>query len=134
MMKIFESKFLGSLCLIFILFILGLSVGKAQQSPLRSSCNGPDCTWCNFFSDIKRWLDFFVLKITLPAAGLLIIISGLLYMLSGSSRMLSERGKNILTYTFLGILIIFSSWTIVSLIMKLLLRNPDLNPWSGISC
>jgi hypothetical protein len=128
-------KISNRLILIFIfLFIFNLANSASTTAPLKPSCEGASCTWCHFFRDFKRWLDFFVEDIALPIGGVLIVFSGILYIFSGPFSNLSHMAQRTIVYTLLGTFLILASWTIVSLIMKLLLKDPNINPWSGISC
>lgn len=109
-------------------------VSYSLAGDLRPACGGIDCSWCYFFQDIKEALDFFIYDVSFPLGGLMIVIGGILYMFGGASKNLVNRGKDLIKYAFLGVFIVFISWTLVSLIMKFLLNDPNINPWSGITC
>jgi len=120
--------------LFFILYSKIIFSAPGNSSNLKPSCQGASCTWCNFFSDFKKWLDFLVENIAIPAGLVLIVFSGILYIFSGSFPSLTNKAKNTIIYSLIGVLIIVSAWTIVSLIMKIILKDPNINPWTGISC
>lgn len=120
--------------LLIILSSLIIVDSFAVGGNIQPRCDGPQCGWCDFFSDIKEAIDFFVYDIAFPVGGLMIVVGGILILLGGSSRNLVMKGKNMIFYAFIGVFIIFISWTVVSLIMKLLLNSPNINPWQGITC
>lgn len=63
----------------------------------------------------------FVVKfIALPLAGLFIVLGGLLLAVSGGNPGWAEKGKNMIKYSFIALLLIFGSWLIIDVIMKAL--------------
>ncbi len=89
----------------------------------------PDCRCelSDLFVMISRIYSFAVYIIALPLAGLFIVIGGTLLLVSGGNPGLAEKGKNILKYTAIGIILVFGSWLIIDVVLKAI--GYDL-PWN----
>ncbi len=98
-------------------------------------CSGVDCTVCNLYDGVHNIIDFLLFAITLPLAVVAIIAGGVMLLISGGSEERVSRGKSILSYAIIGILIAFSAWVIVNTILNTLaFQNPVYGgPWSDYS-
>ncbi|MEK7124608.1 MAG: hypothetical protein AAB877_02940 [Patescibacteria group bacterium] len=86
------------------------------------------CGLSDLFEMILRIFNFLVLDIATPLAGLMIIIGGVLLIISGGGRpsipgapgspTLANKGKDIIKWTVIGIVLIWSSYIIVDVVLK----------------
>jgi|SRR3989338_11321664 len=96
---------------VFILLFLAVSpVSAAGLVP----CSGPDCNPCSLLQLISNVVNFIVLDITMPLAGLLFLIGGIMMVAAGGSEERFKKGKKVFVDTVIGVLIILGSWVIVN--------------------
>lgn len=84
--------------------------------------NNP-CTLCHLFELAGNVINFFVRLIMFPAASILIIVGGG-FMLTSASSQRYKTGKEIITKTVIGIVIVLVSYVAVMTILWVLLPDP----------
>lgn len=89
-----------------------------------TECIGPltaaTCTSCHFFKLIENAVLFVATDVVPPLAAFLIAIGGFLYLVSGSSETLRSKARGILTWTVLGLVMMFASFLALHLFLKIL--------------
>jgi hypothetical protein len=90
------------------------------------SLGQPECNLCYIGTTIMNLTDFLIYYIALPATALLIAAGGIILLIAGPSEGLNTLGKNILTSTIIGIIIVLMAWIIVDTIIKVL-TNKDFD-------
>ncbi len=116
--------------LFFILLVTFLAPQLAMSALVPCGNDGQNpCTLSDFFVLIRNVYDFMVWTIALPIAGLMIMIGGILILISGGpgganpitgaiSPNLYSTAKNIITYSIIGVVLIFGSWLIIDAVLK----------------
>lgn len=123
--KIFLKQFLA------FLVIVGFLFGNLAMAQLVPGCRGASCGWCDLFQLVANIINFIVKIIVPPVAGLLILWGGIMILVSGGNENSVTKGKNILRDTFIGLIIIYTSYLIVYTLVLNLAGNTDgtkLNP------
>ena len=95
----------------------------------------PDCGFCHTFSLLDNILSFLLIPsvsnpapIVLVVATLLFAVGGFFFFISAGSTARLERGKQIITATIIGLLIIYGAW----LFIGLLLNSLGVATWTGL--
>jgi len=122
-------KILFSLALLFFLsfsfFLLPFSLAQASTCPGYDTAivqcgQGPDCRCeiTDLFNLITRVFNFIVWKISLPLAGLIVVIGGVLYVISGVDPGMKDRGKKMIIGAGWAIGLLLGAWLIVDIVLK----------------
>ena len=90
--------------------------------------NQPSCQFCHIFVMLDRIIDFVLFNIVFPVAVLLIVIGGIKYIFSSGNPGTIKQANSILFSTTVGLIIIFSSWLIISEFMTTI----GVSDWVGI--
>jgi hypothetical protein len=111
-----------------------LAAGEAlvpcgRTDPVTGKIINP-CNICHFYILIHNIINFLLFKILTPLAVLAMLVGGLILLTSGGSEKSVTRGKAILTYTVIGIVLAFGAWLIINTILGNLLR-PEYKPWQA---
>lgn len=104
-----------------ILFLL-LTASSALAAGL-IPCGGQGesaCTICHLGILVINVTNFLIEKIAFPAAALLTLIGGLALITAGPSEQRLKFGKQVLTSTIIGLIIVLVSWLAVDTIIKIL--------------
>ncbi|PIR42098.1 MAG: hypothetical protein COV30_00130 [Candidatus Yanofskybacteria bacterium CG10_big_fil_rev_8_21_14_0_10_37_15] len=136
-MKI-SKKIIILLTLVFVLFpLFADAVSWLPIVPCGTSSNPQECTRCDLFKLFKNIIDFLLYGFMPPVAAILFVWGGFLILMGGASPGNISRGKSIFWNTFLGVLIMLSSWLITNTIIKSLadesITNPNV-PWYQFEC
>ena len=104
----------------FTILMIGVSVFAACDPAGKYYCN-PLGNVTNIVTLIKTFLDY-LLKITIPLAGLGIIIAGLKYVWAAASGNSSQTttAKNIFTYVLLGSILVVGAIALADAIINFL--------------
>jgi hypothetical protein len=111
------STFFAFTC---VLFLISLPVFAAGLVP----CNGLDCTPCYIFAGFSNIINFIVFTLTPPAAGVMIVVSGII-LIFGGSESAKTMGKKMFTSVIIGLIIVYSSWLVVNTIIQALGRQTE---------
>ena len=84
------------------------------------------CGFCDFFILIDHIVDFIMFKIAPVLGVLMIIIGGVMFLVSSGDPARIGRAKKIVIYSIVGLLIIYTAYIMVGLILK----NIGLADWS----
>jgi len=110
--------------LLIILFVAPLFSLGAGLVP----CEGPNCTICHLFELIKNVVDFVLFKIVTPIAVLFIVIGGGLIIFGAENPQNIDKGKTVLLYTIVGLLLIFGAWLLVNTFFTIV----GVQTWTGL--
>jgi len=80
---------------------------------------------------IDNGIDFMLFYLAIPLATLSIAIAGFKLIMSGANPGERDKAKKIMWYAIIGLLIAFTAWLIIDLILKALISgnfNPPLEP------
>jgi hypothetical protein len=133
-MKYIKKDFFPVLFLAVVFSFLFLP--KAQAAGL-IPCSGINCTVCDIFKLIKNIINFLVIYVTAPVAGLLFLWSGIMMIMSGGSEDKFKKGKTILVNTVIGAVIVLASWAIVNTLIVTLASNTagvNVSNWWRVNC
>lgn len=92
----------------------------------------PECNVCHLTQLAQNFVEFFV-RITFIAAALLFAYAGFLFFTGGASPDRITNARKIFTNTFVGIIIVLTSWFVVDVILKTLVGQ-GVNPFTSIFC
>ena len=115
MKKIFLSIIL--LCLLSIIFVPFLAT--AGIVPCTNNCGIND-----FFTMLGNIYNFIVLQIATPLAVIALSIGGILMLISAGDPSLFGKGKEILKWAIIGLVLVFGSWIIINFILTTLGAKP----------
>lgn len=105
--------------------------------PCGTSANPAECTRCDLFRLFKNIIDFVLIGLMPPVAAILFVWGGFLILMGGANPGWITQGRTIFWNTFMGVLIISSSWLITNTIIKSLadesVTNPNA-PWYQFEC
>ena len=76
------------------------------------------CELIDFFQLLRNVFNEITLKIATPLAGLLIVIGGVMMVVSMGKPSLIERGKQMIIYSAVAWVIIFTSWIIIDTVLR----------------
>lgn len=115
----------------FLIILIALSINLLPFYALALGlvpCGGgggePPCTLGCFFLMIEWIIDVLLWEVSIPLAVTGFLAAGI-YMLFGSSEQNVARGKAILKYTVIGIVLAWAAFLIIDTILKELMRNPN---------
>lgn len=92
------------------------------------------CTRCDAFKLTKNIIDFVLIGIVPVAAAVLFIAGGLVIVLAGARPEWIKNGKNIFWNTFIGLIVIFSSWIIVNTFIQSFGPDQAKDSWFRFTC
>ena len=96
-------------------------------------CGGegePACTVSCFFVLLDNIMNFLLFKISLPLAATAFMVAGIMLVLGGSEKVIA-RGKSILKFTVIGLLLAFGAWLIIDMVLGNLLKKGSIYwPWN----
>lgn len=93
-----------------------------------------ECTLCDLLQLIGNVTTFIILDLAAPVATLLIAYSGFKILTNGSSDTARTEAKGMIKNVVIGFLFIIFAWSIVITIMKVLLNQNDVTPWTKFQC
>lgn len=106
----------------FLLVIIIPTLAGAQNGGIVQCGNAPDgsdaCTITDFFAMLARIYDFLVKWIATPLAILAITIGAVVLMTSAGNPAQATRGKQILMFAIIGLVLVFCSWLIIQTILS----------------
>ncbi len=127
------KKLLPSIFLILVLLFSASQALAICEGPIvpcgRSGT--PPCQFCHIFVIITNIINFLFTCLAPIAAALMFILGGLFMMvsnLSGDESSLFSQGKNILTATVVGMVIIFVSWVFLNSFLTFM----EVKEWTGL--
>ena len=131
MKKIFFAVFF----IVFVCLTILPAQAAAQGLVPCGNPGQPDCGFCHTFSLLDNILSFLLIPsvsnpapIVLVVATLLFAVGGFFFFISAGSSTRLERGKQIITATIIGLLIIYGAW----LFIGLLLNSLGVATWTGL--
>jgi hypothetical protein len=121
------------LALFLILFFLFLTIVPALAETKETECKkqecesvlkgGPivccgnpgfcKCTFDDFFDLINRLIDFILFQFVPPLAILWFVFGGVTMMTASGDPSKIEKGKKMITYGVIGVLLVYSAWLLV---------------------
>lgn len=109
-------KFLVPILLFFI------SANAFAQEPLVQCGNAPDdpCTWDDLMALIQTVFDFGLKYVAIPIAVIMIAWGGITMAISAGNESKFKQGRDIITATAIGLVIIFAAWLIINTVVGLL--------------
>lgn len=118
---------LSTLCL-FLLFSPVLSFADTGSLV---PCNMGECTLCDVFQLFVNVVGYLLLYIVPFIATFLFLYGGINFYLSGGEPEKVSKGREIITHTLIGILIIYGAWVIVN---SFLMAIGVADGWQTINC
>src|SRR3989344_1563820 len=105
--------------------------------PCGTSANPAECTRCDLFRLFKNIIDFVHVGLMPPVAAILFVWGGFLILMGGANPGWITQGRTIFWNTFMGVVILSSSWLITNTIINSLadesVTNPNA-PWYQFEC
>lgn len=118
-----------------LLLILPTDVVTAQGGFV--TCNGTDCSACNFV-ELLNLLIKWLLGIVFVIFAVLMTIAGFGLVTSGGNQSALDAAKSKFTNAIIGIIIILAAWMIVDTLMRGTLADGGVikgwGPWSEVQC
>lgn len=105
-------------------------------------CGGQDegpCNLCFLFLLLQNVMNFMVNTVGIVAT-LFLIIGGIIIVASGTNKTLYEKGKNVVTNTIVGTIIVLGAWVVINTILiisgfaKVNLDLADTGEWFELQC
>lgn len=95
------------------------------------------CGLCDFFLLISNIFQFIAFKLAPPVAGFLFLAAGILFLVSGGSEERASQAKKIFVNAFLGLVVIYTSFLIVSTLINIIgkdVENFHKATWYKFEC
>lgn len=112
--------------------------GCSARNAATGECVTPEpaCGTCHIFQLIKNILDKFLFPIVPVLAGLLFALGGFFFLASFGNPQFLGRAKTIMVATVVGLLIVYSSWLLINLILQAMgvAAWTGLDAWWKITC
>lgn len=89
---------------------------------------GMPCQFCHLFVMFDAALDFIFFQITPPIAVLMIVIGGIMFFSSAGDPGKVQTAKKLLTSVILGIVLIYTSWLLLSFFFSII----GVSDWTGL--
>jgi len=86
-------------------------LGGNWRSPQQK--NSISCQFCHFFVMFGELVNFLIFKITIPAAVLLLVISGAMFVFAAGNPGWIKKGQDIMKSVVIGLVIIFLAYLVV---------------------
>ena len=102
--------------------------GRSCDDPTTEINEAAECTFCHFFYLLTNIINWIVFRIAPTLAVLLIAFGGFTLVVSRGNPSQSQKGKDILIWTFVGLAVIFVSWMVVNSIFA----GIGVAEWSGL--
>lgn len=106
----------------------------ADGKQLLDSSYYEPCTRCDLFKLAKNIIDFILEGIVPSVAAILFVAAGLMVLLSGARPDWIGISRKIFWNTFIGLIIVFSSWMIVNTLLKSFAPAQADVPWYRFTC
>ena len=120
-----KKIFLAVFFLVFVCLTILPAQAAAQGLVPCGNPGQPDCSFCHTFSLLDNILSFLLIPsvsnpapIVLVVATLLFAVGGFFFFISAGSTARLERGKQIITATIIGLLIIYGAWLFIGLLLN----------------
>jgi len=110
---------------------------KIRAAPLVASAQGlvpcgsgalPDCQLCHLFqlvSNILNWVLFIIIPIIAP---IFLVIGGIYLLVARGDPGMLTKGKDVLTATVVGLIIVYVAWVVLMTILSFL----GVASWTGL--
>ena len=135
MNKIRNCKFL--IYSVLALGLTGVNLARAGYitEPLVPCAGDVECTLCDFWHLGSNIINFITFNLALPAASLLFIVAGVFFLIAGGRQDMVDKARTIFTNTFIGLVIIFSSWLLIDTLIKTIAGAEFSGAWNAFpSC
>ena len=102
----------------------GLHIIPTECQYAAIQANSSSCTLCHLGAVVINLTNFLAYYIAFPATVLLIAIGGIMLLIAGPSEERQRKGKEILTATVIGLVIVLLAWLTVDTLIKVLVGPP----------
>ena len=102
--------------------MLGMMIPAIARAGGLVPCGGPGedaCTFEHLTVMVNNVVQFALFNIAIPVAVIVVVIGGVMIMTSGGNESKIARGKQMVTGTFVGLLIAFGAWLIVETVISI---------------
>ncbi len=126
-------KFKSYKFLIYFLLAIGLAGANLACAGYVRGAIVPcrdNCTVCDFWHLGSNIINFITFNLAIPAASLLFIVAGVFFLIAGGREDMVAKARTIFTNTFIGLVIIFSSWLIVDTLLKTIASAGFSGAWN----
>src|SRR3990167_5657353 len=134
------KKIVVLVVLVFIFFpVFVHAVSWWPLVPCGTSANPAECTRCDLFRLFKNIIDFVLIGLMPPVAAILFVWGGFLILMGGANPGWITQGRTIFWNTFMGVVILSSSWLITNTIINSLANTGVTEkatgtPWYQFEC
>lgn len=107
----------------FTIFFINQTFAQEMGAILPGCAQTGNCSLCDFligFSNIAQWL----LSILGSVALLFFIYGGFVWLTAGGNEERIKRGRDILTHTVIGVIIVLAAWLIINFVIMSLVGAP----------
>ncbi len=104
------------IALFLVLFLIPVMAGAQGLVP----CNGPDCTISSFFVLLVNIYHFIVWDLATPLAIIALMVGGIIMMVSAGNPSTFAKGREIVKWAIIGLVLVFCSWVIINGILGIL--------------
>ncbi len=105
--------------------------GQSVDDPNTNYFETDSCNLCHLFVGVSNVITFLTYDISLPASVIGFIIGGFFILTAAGSEERLKKGKNAVTFTVIGLLLVFGAWLIMDLILGNLVDPGYIPVWSA---
>lgn len=94
-----------------------------------------NCTVCDFWHLGSNIINFITFNLALPVASLLFIVAGVFFLIAGGRQDMVAKARTIFANTFIGLVIVFTSWLVIDTLLKTIANAGFSGAWNAFpSC
>jgi hypothetical protein len=86
------------------------------------------CTLCNLFQLVNNLVNWMLLVIIPVIAPIFLVIGGIYLLIARGDPAMFKKGKDVLTATIIGLIIIYTAWVLLSTVLTFL----GVADWTGL--
>ena len=97
------------------------------------TCEGVDCTACDFVSMVNGVVNFLI-TLSVVFAVIMLAVAGFKMLTSGGNANAASEARGIFTNVVIGFIIILSAWLIIDTILRIATNTGGLDAWGLVDC
>ena len=127
----FTMKKIIIILLLFTPIFLATADSFTIWGPGGVNCEPGECNFCHLAQVVARTIEYVTTRLVRLLAVVLFLWAGILFIFSAGSPDKISRGKKVITYTIIGMIIVYTAYIIVGLFLGVFNVGEG---WYNIGC